>query len=92
MNFFGWKTWNDRLSIFILAAIMSIWVLDGRHWIDLKDSVSGALVVVFTMVASFYFRKAPSPPTLAATVPPVPPSPAPIPPTPPAPPPAPPGG
>ena len=55
----GWVTWNDRLSVFILAAIIGLWVCDGR-WIVLQGEVKGALIAVFTLITQYYFRKAPA--------------------------------
>ena len=53
----GWKTWNDRLSLLLLAGIPALWVLD--HWVNLKGEAIGATIAVWTLVANFYFRKAP---------------------------------
>ena len=53
----GWKTWNDRLSLLLLAGIPALWVLD--HCVNLKGEAIGATIAVWTLVANFYFRKAP---------------------------------
>jgi hypothetical protein len=53
----GWKTWNDRLSIILLLLIVGLWL--GNAWLPkaLNDSIIGATIVVFTLVAQYYFRK-----------------------------------
>jgi putative effector of murein hydrolase LrgA (UPF0299 family) len=53
----GWKTWNDRLSLVLILLIVALWV--GSCWLPqpLPESVIGATIVVFTLVAQFYFRK-----------------------------------
>ncbi len=53
----GWTTWNDRLSLFLLGSIIGLWIVN--HWYAMPAEVIGATIVVFTMVAQFYFRKAP---------------------------------
>ena len=54
----GWKTWNDRLSLILIVLIVALWT--GGCWLPapLPESVIGATIVVFTLVAQFYFRKA----------------------------------
>jgi putative effector of murein hydrolase LrgA (UPF0299 family) len=54
----GWKTWNDRLSLILIALIVALWL--GNAWLPapLPESVIGATIVVFTLVSQFYFRKA----------------------------------
>lgn len=53
----GWKTWNDRLSLILIVLIVAMWI--GGCWlpVPLPESVIGATIVVFTLVAQFYFRK-----------------------------------
>ncbi len=54
----GWITWNDRLSGFILLAIIGLWVCDGK-WISLNGEVRGSLIIAFGLIIQYYFRKKP---------------------------------
>jgi hypothetical protein len=47
--------WNDVLSIILLVGIPVLWVA-----FTLPPSVEGATIVVWTLVAQFYFRKTPA--------------------------------
>ena len=72
-KWFGWKTWNDRLSLLGIILIPGLWVLN--HWIPLPSEVIGATIVTCALLWNFYFRKAkpddvPPPPNPSA--PPVP--------------------
>jgi len=52
--------WNDTLSLILIIVIPALWILDGAGTIEIKSEVSGALIVTWATVISFYFRKAPS--------------------------------
>jgi hypothetical protein len=54
------QNWNDTLSLILIIAIPTLWVLDGMGAIAIKPEVSGALIVSWTTVISFYYRKASS--------------------------------
>ena len=54
----GWKTWNDRLSLLLMAGIPGLWVFSAVV-APLAEAVLGATISVWTLVAMFYFRKAP---------------------------------
>ena len=56
----GWRTWNDRLSLFLLMGIPGLWVLHTLR--PMPEAILGATISVWTMVAMFYFRKGPPPP------------------------------
>jgi hypothetical protein len=58
----GWKTWNDRLSLLLIVLIMALWV--GSAWLPqpVDSAVIGATIVVFTLIAQYYFRKRGDPP------------------------------
>lgn len=53
-----WKTWNDQLSLVLMLAIIGLWVAVG-FGLTLPGEVIGATISAFTLVAFFYFRKAP---------------------------------
>ncbi len=53
----GWKTWNDRLSLVLIVLIVAVWIGDCFLPVRLSEAVIGATIVVFTLVAQFYFRK-----------------------------------
>ena len=53
----GWKTWNDRLSLLLLAGIPLLWIVN--RWVNIPREAVGATIAVWTLVAQFYFRKAP---------------------------------
>lgn len=60
----GWRTFNDRLALLLVVLIPAMWIADGLNalGLDLSEAVSGALIVTWTLVTQFYFRKAPEPP------------------------------
>ncbi len=49
------QNWNDTLSLFLLVGIPALWVA-----FTLPPSVEGATIVVWTLVAQFYFRRTPA--------------------------------
>ncbi len=53
------NNWNDVLSIVLIVLIVALWAIQGVKIIALRDDVNGALVVLFTLVVQYYFRKAP---------------------------------
>lgn len=53
------QNWNDILALLLLFLIPTLWVLYGRGMVDLNESVSGALIVTWTMVIQYYFRRQP---------------------------------
>ena len=55
----GFKTFNDRLAVMVMLIIAAIWALDGRGIIHIRSEIIGALIVTWTLVANYYFRKAP---------------------------------
>ena len=57
----GWKTFNDRLAIVLLVMILLLWLLQPLAKFSLPDAVNGALIVAFTLILQYYFRR--SPPT-----------------------------
>lgn len=55
----GFKTFNDRLALVLMALVPALWILGGRGIISLPPEVTGALIVTWTLVIQYYFRKAP---------------------------------
>ena len=53
-----WQNWNDMLSLVLIVLIVALWVGSCYLPAPLPESVIGATIVVFTLVAQFYFRKA----------------------------------
>ena len=51
------QNFNDVLAWYLLTLIVTLWVVQGCDYITLRDDVNGALVVLFTLVVQFYFRK-----------------------------------
>ena len=57
----GWKSFNDRLAIWLLILIPGIWIADALNvWaMDLNPEVGGALIATWTLVIQYYWRKQP---------------------------------
>lgn len=55
----GWRTFNDRLAVMLLALIVALWVLSARGWIELPPEVTGALIMTWGLLIQYYFRRAP---------------------------------
>lgn len=53
----GWKAFRDRLALILVVGIPTLWVVAGTTFIDLPAEALGATIVVWTLVAQFYFRK-----------------------------------
>ena len=53
------KQFNDVLAVVVLVMIVALWSLQGLGWMALSGEVVGATIAVFTLVAQYYFRKAP---------------------------------
>lgn len=53
------KTWNDFLSLLLIVGIPGLWLI--QRWLPVPSEAVGASITVWTMVAVFYFRKAPPP-------------------------------
>ena len=49
------QNWNDVLSLIGIAVIALMW-----KWGGFPEDVNGALIVTWTLIWNFYFRKAPS--------------------------------
>jgi hypothetical protein len=53
------QTFNDFFALFVVALIVALWIVQGISAITLRDDVNGALVVLFTLIVQYYFRRAP---------------------------------
>ena len=52
------RTFNDWLAIALgVVVIPSLWGLQGCGILELSGEVTGATIVVETLIAQFYFRK-----------------------------------
>ncbi len=49
------KSFNDLFALVLTGLILGIWLSRA----NLPADVNGALVVVFTLIVQYYFRKAP---------------------------------
>lgn len=58
----GWKTFNDRMALFLMVAILAIFVTS--NWLALSEAIVGGLLTTFALIAQYYFRrKEPTDPT-----------------------------
>jgi len=53
---FGFKTFRDGLALILLVGIPILWVLAGTV-VSLPEAALGATIVVWTLIAQFYWRK-----------------------------------
>ena len=52
---------RDLLAVLLgVAVIPGIWILQGLGWMQLAGEVTGATIAIETLIAQFYFRKAPA--------------------------------
>lgn len=52
------RTWNDILAILLILGLPLYW------WLAVpNEMITGATIAVFTLVAQYYFRRAPETPT-----------------------------
>jgi hypothetical protein len=54
------NNFNDFLALILILLISALWIFQGEKAISLRDDVNGALVVIFTLVVQYYFRRAPT--------------------------------
>jgi hypothetical protein len=51
---------NDLLALLLLVLIIpALWLFQGMALINLPGEVLGALIAIWTLIAQYYFRKAP---------------------------------
>lgn len=55
------QTFNDFLALLaFIGLIPALWILQGCSVIALPDEVTGATIVVWSLIGQYYFRKAQS--------------------------------
>jgi hypothetical protein len=57
MNKFLPQSFNDLLCLVFIFLIAGLWVLMGLKILALPPEVTGALIVTWTLLVQFYFRK-----------------------------------
>ena len=48
---------NDAYAVLLAVLIIALWVVQGLGLLNLAGEVTGATIVVFTLIAQFYYRK-----------------------------------
>ena len=51
------QSFNDFLCLVLVLLIVAVWLLMGFHKLDLSAEVTGALIVTWTLLVQYYFRK-----------------------------------
>ena len=51
------QNFNDFLCLILIVVIVTLWILAGMKIVALQDQVTGALIVTWTLLVQFYFRK-----------------------------------
>lgn len=54
----GWKSFNDRLALGLVFLIPALWVFSALVK-PIDEAANGASIVVWTLVAQYYFRRSP---------------------------------
>jgi hypothetical protein len=52
------QNFNDLLTLGALVMIPALWVLQGKGVITTQPEVTGALIVTWSLIFQFYYRKA----------------------------------
>ena len=55
---FAPQNFNDLLALGAILIIPALWVLQGKGIVNLNSEVTGALIVTWTIIFQFYYRKA----------------------------------
>jgi hypothetical protein len=55
---FAPQTFNDLLALISIILILAVWIVEGIGYVVLYPEVNGALIVTWTLIVQFYFRKA----------------------------------
>ncbi len=48
---------NDFLCLVLIILIVTLWILTGLKILELPSEVTGALIVTWTILIQYYFRK-----------------------------------
>ena len=51
------QSFNDSLCLVMVMLITWLWVLSGLKVLELPAEVTGALIVTWTLLVQYYFRK-----------------------------------
>jgi hypothetical protein len=57
MKRFTPRNFNDTLCLILILLIVSFWFLTGLKVLELPAEVTGALIVTWTLLVQYYFRK-----------------------------------
>jgi hypothetical protein len=53
------QNYNDFLCLVLIILIAALWILTGLKILELPSEVTGALIVTWTILIQYYFRKKP---------------------------------
>jgi hypothetical protein len=56
---FSPRNFNDVLCLILILLIVTFWFLTGLKVLELPAEVTGALIVTWTLLVQYYFRKKP---------------------------------
>jgi hypothetical protein len=51
------QKFNDLLCLMLIILIVALWILTGLQILELSAEVTGALIVTWTLLIQYYFRK-----------------------------------
>jgi hypothetical protein len=51
------QNFNDTLCLVLITVIVALWILLGLKILELSAEVTGALIVTWTLLVQYYFRK-----------------------------------
>ncbi len=51
------QNFNDTLCLILIFLIVTLWILLGMKILELSSEVTGALIVTWTLLVQYYFRK-----------------------------------
>jgi hypothetical protein len=51
------QNFNDFLCLVLIFVITFLWVLQGFKILELAPEITGALIVTWTLLVQYYFRK-----------------------------------
>jgi len=55
------QTFNDFLALLVMVVVFpGMWIAQGMAIINIPEGVTGAMIAIETLIAQFYFRKAPT--------------------------------
>ena len=51
------QSFNDFMCLFLITMILALWIMLGLKMLDLPSEITGALIVTWTLLVQYYFRK-----------------------------------